>query len=224
VTHTPKHTHNALPTNLNSPLEYFPHFALQFEINFIYRRAGSSEKGKQDEKTTTFWFWWTLRVVNRGEVEVVIERSSKMASATNAASYQSVSPNDYEVIGNVKAAMPQVIEFSRQKLDVMKKYVEDGDWTLRLAGLAAGVSIVITALLSFLSDLTSFSPFYALLDVYLLAFGILMVALEYRERLFPLIWLQCVRREALFLYKPYGRAAFYFFAGILLIAKGGLFG
>jgi hypothetical protein len=51
-----------------------------------------------------------------------------------------------------------------------------------------------------------------------------MVALEYRERLFPLIWLQCVRREALFLYKPYGRAAFYFFAGILLIAKGGLFG
>lgn len=143
-------------------------------------------------------------------------------------SYKSVNLNDYEVVTNaqsyLKGALPGVIEASQERFAHMKTYVEEGDWTLRLAGLTAGIAIVFTSAIGFLSDLTSLSPFYSVLDVYLFAFGIVMIALEYKNKLFPVIYLQALRREALFLYKPYGRAGFYLLAGILLVVKGGFLG
>lgn len=36
-------------------------------------------------------------------------------------------------------------------------------------------------------------------------------------------YLDLIRREALFLYRPYGRAAFYFFIGILVISQNSFF-
>lgn len=33
-----------------------------------------------------------------------------------------------------------------------------------------------------------------------------------------------LRKEALFLYRPYGRASFYFFVGLLVFSQGGYFG
>lgn len=143
-------------------------------------------------------------------------------------SYKSVNLNDYEVVNNagafIKAQMPGAIELSKQKLELARRYVEEGDWTLKLAGLAAGIAISVTSSLAFLSDLFGFAPFYSVLDLYLFVFGIVMIALEYKEKILPVMYLQALRREALFLYKPVGRAAFYFFAGVLLVAKGGLFG
>jgi hypothetical protein len=143
-------------------------------------------------------------------------------------SYKSVNINDYEVVNTaqsyLKAALPGAVEASKERLERMKVYVEEGDWTLRLAGLAAGAAIAFTSALGFLSDLTSLAPFYSLLDVYLFFFGLIMIALEYKDKLFPVIYLQALRREALFLYKPYGRAGFYLLAGLLLVVKGGFLG
>ena len=33
-------------------------------------------------------------------------------------------------------------------------------------------------------------------------------------------WIDLLRKEALFLYKPYGRSGFYIFVGLLVVAKG----
>ncbi len=33
-------------------------------------------------------------------------------------------------------------------------------------------------------------------------------------------WVDLLRKEALFLYKPYGRSGFYIFVGLLVLAKG----
>ena len=72
---------------------------------------------------------------------------------------------------------------------------------------------MITSFFGFLADVFEFSPFSALLEVYLFAFGFIAALLEYKELIFTDSWLRIIKREALFLYKPYGRAGFYFFVG-----------
>ena len=81
---------------------------------------------------------------------------------------------------------------------------------------------MVDSLLSFLSHIFGLSPFTAILDVYIFFFGLVAAALEYKKRLMTEKWLKILRREALFLSRPYGRAIFYFFCGVLMIAKGGL--
>ncbi len=59
-------------------------------------------------------------------------------------------------------------------------------------------------------------------DFYLLAFGITTCVLEYKEKVFTTKYLNVLRKEALFLSRPYGRAIFYILIGILLIARGSI--
>ncbi|KAJ1393893.1 hypothetical protein B484DRAFT_459246 [Ochromonadaceae sp. CCMP2298] len=113
---------------------------------------------------------------------------------------------------------------ARIQLQNLKKYAEDGEWTWKMAGLLAGLLIMATSAFSLLSNFFSLSPFSALLDVYLFAFGAVSCILEYKENLLPPNLLQLLKREALFLYRPYGRAAFYVFVGLLFAAHGGLLG
>ena len=110
------------------------------------------------------------------------------------------------------------------KLQQLKLYAEQGQWTWRIAGFLAGLLIVGSSVFSFIAHFFSLSPFSALLDVYLILFGFLACILEYKDLLLTAKVLEVIKREALFLYRPYGRAAFYFFVGLLLIANGGLLG
>jgi hypothetical protein len=110
------------------------------------------------------------------------------------------------------------------KLQELKKYAEEGQWTWKIAGFFAGLLIVITSSLGLLSNFFGLSFFTALLDVYAIGFGALACVLEYKDVLLTASAREVIRREALFLYRPYGRAAFYFFIGLLMVAKGGLLG
>ena len=83
---------------------------------------------------------------------------------------------------------------------------------------------MLLALLSIGSNFFGLSPFKAVLDLYLFLFGLLACVLEFKERVFTLKYLEIIKKEALFLYRPYGRAAFYFFIGLLVISQGGLLG
>lgn len=82
--------------------------------------------------------------------------------------------------------------------------------------------MIVTSIFGFLSSIFGLSPFMACLDIYILVFGILSVCLEYQDQVFTKKYVDVIRKEAHFLITPSGRAAFYFFVGVLMVAKGGL--
>ena len=84
--------------------------------------------------------------------------------------------------------------------------------------------MIITSSLGFFDSILYLSPFTAVLNLYIICFGIIAILLENKEYFLTKKYRDIIKTEARFLDKPYGRAAFYFFVGILLVAKGGLFG
>lgn len=110
------------------------------------------------------------------------------------------------------------------KYEELKLYAEEGQWTWKIAGFFAGLLIVVSASFSFISHFFGLSPFAALMDMYMVLFGSLACVLEYKDVLLTANARAVIRKEALFLYRPYGRAAFYFFVGLLQIAQGGILG
>lgn len=122
------------------------------------------------------------------------------------------------------AAGKVVMTEAAAKYEELKTYAEEGQWTWKVAGFFAGLFIVISSLFSFISHFFGLSPFAAVIDVYMILFGSIACTLEYKDVLLTAQVRAQIRKEALFLYRPYGRAAFYFFVGVLQIAQGGLIG
>eukprot|EP01038_Epipyxis_sp_PR26KG_P009408 gene9408-12669_t len=135
-------------------------------------------------------------------------------------SYGAVNTEEASKFLSDKSAL--VMGVGKQKLLELKKYAEDGNYTWKVLGFIAGIVICITSLLSLLSHILA--PFNAIMDVYLLGFGLLACLLEFKDRLLTQKYLDLIKQQALFLYRPYGRAAFYFFIGVLIVARGGLIG
>lgn len=117
-----------------------------------------------------------------------------------------------------------VYAMGQQKLVELRDYADNGNWTWKICGFLAGLLIIANSVLSFVFHLTGLSPFVAIIDIYLMMFGVVACLLEYKEKLFTQKYLNLIKREALFLYRPYGRAAFYAFVGLLIVSTGGFFG
>ena len=147
---------------------------------------------------------------------------SKLGSNDPENQYGAITSEGYEIIGNFSAVGANSYQGLKQKISELQQMAERGEWTMRLAGCIAGAIISLISAMSIMSDFLKLSPFTAILDIYLSAFGLLTLLLEYKESTFPSGWLQVIKREAHFLYQPYGRAGFYFFIGVVLIVKGGL--
>jgi hypothetical protein len=122
----------------------------------------------------------------------------------------------------VKENLPKLMEFSKEKLHYMRTYAEEGDWSWRAAGVIAGFLLMIMSAWNFIDHFFSLSWFHAIIDIYLFFCGALAFALENRDRVFTERYRKIIKREALFLYKPYGRAAFYICAGIVVTGRGGM--
>lgn len=108
------------------------------------------------------------------------------------------------------------------KLSQHVSYVEDGNWTWKVAGFTCGCLMIVTSVFGILSSVFSLSPFTACLNVYICFFGILSVCLEYKDQVMMKSYVDFIRREAHFLITPSGRAFFYIFIGILMFSKGGV--
>lgn len=124
----------------------------------------------------------------------------------------------------LKARGNEALGYSKQKMLELKKYAEDGNWSWKVAGFIGGLMIIGVSLMSIMSNLFGLSPFRAVLNIYLFFFGLSMCIMEFKEKALTQQYLDLIKREALFLYHPYGRAAFYFFVGILIACEGGLLG
>lgn len=66
---------------------------------------------------------------------------------------------------------PQMIEYSKIKLNELEKYAKDGHYTWRVLALFAGLSILALGITSVISDFFRLSPFDTVLDIYLIFFG-----------------------------------------------------
>jgi hypothetical protein len=110
--------------------------------------------------------------------------------------------------------------FTKEKFLQLKLYAEDGNYTWKFLGFIAGLLLMGISFLNFFSHLLF--PAYAVLDVYIFVFGAIACVLEFKDKVFTKSYLVLIRKEAAFLYKPYGRALFYIFVGVLEIAKGGI--
>ncbi len=115
--------------------------------------------------------------------------------------------------------------FAKMKQLELKHYIDEGHWSWHMAGFTAGLLIIFTSLSNFCFHFLSLSWIAALSDIYLFLSGLLACLLEFKQRLMTQWYVDMIRREALFLYRPYGRGAFYFFVGLLQIdVNGGLQG
>jgi hypothetical protein len=103
----------------------------------------------------------------------------------------------------------------------MKKYIEEGDYSWRVLGGLAGVFTVAIALMNFISNFFTLDALHAIINIYLFFGGVIAVILENKSKALTAKYLAILKREALFLYKPYGRAAFYFLMGTMLACAGG---
>ena len=74
------------------------------------------------------------------------------------------------------------ITFGKAKLKELQKIADDGDWSWKIAGFCCGLAVIGTMSLSLLSHLTSLNAASAVLDVYLVVFGVIICMLEYKER------------------------------------------
>lgn len=113
------------------------------------------------------------------------------------------------------------IEITRVQFNNLKKYAEEGDWTWRILGLFAGLGMIGAGAVNLLFSILN--PFGMLLAAYIIIFGIIAVALEYKDVVLPQSWIDSLKREAKFVYRPYGRAVLYIFWGILLISEQSCF-
>lgn len=145
-----------------------------------------------------------------------------MSNTIELGAYGSVSTDEAKALAAKGGSM--AMEYSKEKFMQLKKYAEDGNWTWKVAGLIAGIMIILLSLLSVIGHFISLTPFSAVIDVYLFVFGVVACLLEYKEMVFTKKYLDIIRREALFLYRPYGRAAFYFFVGVLVMCTDGILG
>ncbi len=88
--------------------------------------------------------------------------------------------------------------------------------------MAAGIFMILSGFFGFFFEFVELSPLRAVLNIYILLFGILTVLLEYKSDSRFMAYMSVVKREAHFLFDPYGRGCYYIFCGILLSVKGGI--
>lgn len=113
----------------------------------------------------------------------------------------------------------KALEFGRKEINEIVKYAEEGDWTWKLLGMFGGLAMMGVGGLTFMGDFFLFNYFGAILDVYIILFGLLTVVLEYKDSILPKSWVEQIKVEARFVYKPYGRAVLYMFFGVLLVSQ-----
>lgn len=129
------------------------------------------------------------------------------------ADYGSVPASDHiAVIEDINAGkLPK----SRGEINQIIKYAENGEWSWKLLGALGGAAMIGSGALNILS----LNGFGVLLDFYIILFGFVAITIEFKETVLPASWVDSLRRDAKFMYKPYGRAVLYIFLGALLLSQ-----
>lgn len=160
-------------------------------------------------------------------VTLIDDSKSPSKMTQNLSAYGSIATQQFQTF--YEDQLIPLVGRGKDALVEFKKQADEGHWSWKFFGFIAGASIVVYSALGVCSSifLILFYPVKFLINVYLLFFGLLACLLEGKDfTLAPYApsFLEYIKKEALFLYRPYGRAFFYLFVGLFIWANGGLFG
>lgn len=123
----------------------------------------------------------------------------------------------------------RAMDFTKGATDDLKKQTQEGDFSIRMFANLAGFCLVVKSFFGFFYLFFSFHLFQAILEVYTLALGLIMIALESRgflrqnvpEEHKPLLEFvySTVFQYAYLLQFVWGRGGMYFMAGCLQLAQ-----
>mmetsp|Transcript_48715 Transcript_48715/g.146802 ORF Transcript_48715/g.146802 Transcript_48715/m.146802 type:complete len:158 (+) Transcript_48715:87-560(+) len=110
-------------------------------------------------------------------------------------------------------------EYLKGRAETMSKAVRSGDTSIRALALVGGIAMVVTGVLNVLGRIIVIHLVSALLTIYTIIFGLLVILLEGKQ------WLPIpknidanIRKYALFLEFVWGRGCLYFFIGSLQVS------
>lgn len=108
------------------------------------------------------------------------------------------------------------------RVAAVRTSLETGYFSLRLLILLGGVALILLASFGIVSHLITFNFTDALLEVYTLALGCIILILESRQLSLPPAYMKKLLKYALFLKFIWGRGLLYSFAGTLQAVQGSI--
>lgn len=119
---------------------------------------------------------------------------------------------------NVDAASAVVSE----RVAAVRTSMETGDFSLRLLVLLGGAGVIVTSFFDLIKSLFFLRFATALVEIFTIAFGCIILVLESRQLSLPPVYMEKVLKYALFLKFIWGRGVLYALAGSLLASQGSM--
>lgn len=110
--------------------------------------------------------------------------------------------------------------FAKERAAELRQSVAEGNWGLRIFVLLGALAMITTSLIGLISDVYRIDTISAIIDIYCMILGVVMIILEYGYQLSFFAAIQpSLYRNALFLRFVWGRGLFYFVAGTIEISQ-----
>lgn len=137
-------------------------------------------------------------------------------------SYQNSELNRF--VGNLfsKENLDKAQTTAKTHLDQLAQSAREGDVSIRLLALLGGAALVIYSTLGFITHVLMLQFVRALVEIYTLVLGVIILVLESRQLHLPEAFLNRLYKYALFLKFVWGRGCLYFVAGSLQLTQGSL--
>ena len=108
---------------------------------------------------------------------------------------------------------------AKEKALELRTRAEEGDRSLRFLAFAGGIGCTLVGILELASRLARLELVGAIIDVYIVLLGCVVIALEGRDILLPRTVVENLNKYALFLTFLWGRGALYFVCGTLQLTQ-----
>jgi len=113
--------------------------------------------------------------------------------------------------------------FTKEKAIELKTQAQEGDRSLRFLALIGGLGCIIVGLFELTSRIMRLQLVGAIIDIYIIMLGSVIVILEGKDMFLSKILVQNLNKYALFLKFLWGRGSLYFICGTLQLTQIDLF-
>lgn len=113
--------------------------------------------------------------------------------------------------------------FTKEKAMELKAQAQEGDRSLRFLAFIGGIACILVALLELPSKIMGFQFVGAVIDLYIIMLGSVVVILEGKNFFLSETFVQNLHKYALFLKFLWGRGSLYFICGTLQLVQIDLF-
>jgi hypothetical protein len=107
-----------------------------------------------------------------------------------------------------------------RRMEELRRSASDGDFSIRLLALLAGVALLFSAVTGMMSHFLTFDLTGMLMEFYTLLLSIIILVLESKQINLPDQFMRSLYKYALFLKFVAGRGCLYFVAGSLQLTQG----